>query len=266
MDPVSLTLLFLGFPLGKTRARKIAKPLSIFLVYFVAPLLGFWAGLSLKNEIVAALAPIATIPTFFLAYKSFVECPRKGGTGIVSAFGNTIFLGIPAILSINGSLEAAVTYSMVTTFIHYSLAALVSCKKGKAQIQPFTFAFILGLILSPYSSLLNNYSWTKWLGAELSKLGLLILGLSFELEYLKLDKDVLKVGIFKHLVLPLLTLPFVVVSGNRAILVESTMPPAFMNIALAYVYGYDVGLVTKSVITLTLMWVIAFVPLSVILR
>ncbi len=266
MDPVSIALLALGFPLGRTRARKAAKPLSVFLVYVVAPILGFWAGMSLRKEWVAAIAPTVEIPVFLIAYKSFNECPKKGGAAITSAFGNTIFLGIPAVLAFGGSLDAAVTYSMVTTFIHYTSAAIFSCKKGKAQIQPFTFAFILGILMSPYSNALQQYTWTKWVAAELSKLGLLILGLSFEFEHLKLDNEVMKVGLFKHVLLPLLTAPFLLIKFDKALIVESSMPPAFMNIALAYVYGFDVSLVTKSVITLTLIWIIIAVPLSFVIH
>jgi predicted permease len=262
LDPLSLTLLTLGFPLGRTPLKRVAKPLSAFLVYVVAPVLGFWAGLGLKGEFISALAPLAEVPILLIAYKSFESCPKRGGAAITSAFGNTIFLGIPAVLAVGGSLDSAVTYSMVTTFIHYTSASLISCKKGKVQFQPFTVTFILGVMLSPYSQALSSYAWTKYLAAELSKLGLLILGLSFKFEYLKLDKEVIKIGFFKHLALPTLTLPFVLLGGGKAVLVESTMPPAFMNIALAYVYGFDVSLVTKTVITLTLVWLIFFVPIS----
>ncbi|UXD22816.1 hypothetical protein IPA_08475 [Ignicoccus pacificus DSM 13166] len=262
LDPVSLLLLGLGFPLGRTRARRIAKPLSIFLVYFVEPILGFWAGVSLKREYAAALAPLVEIPVALLALKLFEDCPKKGGGAITSAFGNTIFLGIPAVLAINGNIDAAVTYAMVTTFIHFITASILSCKKGKAQFQPIAITFILGILLSPYSSLLKPFLWTKQLAANLAKLGLLILGLSFEFEHLKIDREVMKIGLLKHIALPMLTIPFTLLGGGKAIFVEASMPPAFMNIALAYVYGFDIKMVTKAVITLTLLWIVAFVPLS----
>ena len=268
MDPLSLALLVLGFPLGRTRIKKLTKPLSKFLVYVVAPVLGFWAGLNARSTVVAFSAVLPELAVFYLARKAFEGCEKKGGAAIVSAFGNTIFLGIPAVLSVGGSLDFAVAYAMLTTLIHYTLASLYSCKKdGFAfKVQPFTVAFFLGLVLSPFQSSLKGLLWTKEAAAEASKLGLLILGLAFEVEHLRLDSEVLKVGAFKHVLLPLLTLPFALLGGTKALLVESSMPPAFMNIALAYVYNYDVALVTKAVITLTLLWIPPFVLVSYLLH
>jgi predicted permease len=104
------------------------------------------------------------------------------------------------------------------------------------------------------------------MAAQLSKLGLLILGLSFEFEHLKLDSEVLKIGFLKHIALPVLTYPLAIVSAPKALLVESSMPPAFMNIALAYVYDYDAKLTTKAVITLTLLWIPAFLLVSFLVK
>lgn len=265
MDLISIALLIIGFPMGMTRLRKLAPPLSKFLVYVVAPILGFWAGLNLRGLWLAAIATLPELIVFYLSRLNVRKCEEKGAIGITSAFGNTIFLGIPVVMALNGSVDVAVVYAMVTTFLHYTLAGLHACKKGSLKIQPFAIAFILGVLLMPYKSLLMSLTWTKTIAAQLSKLGLLILGMSFEMKYLRISKKVLRIGFFKHLVLPLLTLPFIMLAGNikmaKSIVLESSMPPAFMNIALAYVYGYDVALVTQSVITLTLLWLIAFISL-----
>ncbi|ABU82272.1 Auxin Efflux Carrier [Ignicoccus hospitalis KIN4/I] len=268
LDAVSLALLLLGFPLGRTRAKALAPPLSKFLVYAVAPVLGFWAGTHLESEPLLPLALVAEVITFYLARKAFEGCEKKGAAGIVSAFGNTIFLGIPAVLAAGGSVSAAAAYAMLTTFVHYTLAALYSCKgRGKLfKLQPFTVTFLLGVLLGPFSQQLEGLRWTEALAAELSKLGLLILGLSFEFQYLRVDWEVLKVGAFKHLLLPALTLPVALLTEPKSIMLEASMPPAFMNIALAYAYGYDTKLVTKSVITLTLAWLPAFLSLAPLLR
>jgi predicted permease len=168
------------------------------------------------------------------------------------------------VLAVGGSVDAAVAYAMLTSLIHFTFASLYSCKGGSVafKIQPFTVTFFAGLALSPFARTLASILWTKHLAAQAAKLGLLILGLAFEPEHVKLDRDVLKVGLMKHLALPLFTLPFALMSHTKTLLVESSMPPAFMNIALAYVYDYDVALVTKSVITLTLLWIPPFVALS----
>ncbi len=262
LDPLSVALLILGFPLGRTRVKRYTTQLSKFLVYVVAPVLGFWAGLEIGKLWIAALATLPELAVFYLSRLTVEGCEKKGAIGITSAFGNTIFLGIPIVLSISGNVDAAVVYAMATTFIHYTLADVHACKKGKIKFQPFTVTFLIGILISGYKSLFMKYVWTKTLAAEMSKLGLLVLGLSFERQHLRLKKDVLRVGMFKHVLLPLLTLPFALlmseVSSMKSLISESSMPPAFMNIALAYVYGYDVDLVTASVITLTLLWLVAF--------
>ncbi len=259
VDPWSLALLALGFPLGATRFRRYSKQLSAFLVYAVAPLLGFWAGVELKARPFATLAPLTTLPiVLFVALLYRNDCERRGAIAITSAFGNTIFLGIPATLALGGSIDSALVYSMVTTFIHYTIAALMSCRKGKVRIQPFTVAFLLGLALSSYKHVLAPFEWTKQLGANLSKLGLLLLGLNFEREMVRVNREVLEIGLLKHFLLPSLTFPFFYFSKDITLLIESSMPPAFMNIALAMVYGYDVMLTTRAVVTLTVLWSVPF--------
>ncbi len=253
----------MGFPLGLTRLRRLAPYLSKFLVYVVAPILGFWAGLGIRRLWISVVATVPELVVFYLARSTAKGCDKKGAVGITSAFGNTIFLGIPVVIALSGNVDAAVVYAMVTTFIHYTLADLHACKKGSLKFQPFTLAFISGIILAPYKSMFISAEWTKGVAAQLSKLGLLILGMSFERKYMRLDREVFKIGFFKHVLLPILTLPLVFFLSSsekilKSILVESTMPPAFMNIALAYVYGYDVALVTQSVITLTLLWLSFF--------
>lgn len=262
MDLASIALIAIGFPIGMTRLRKLAPILSKFLVYVVAPVLGFWAGLNLRGLWLAAVATLPELLVFYLSRLTVKSCEEKGAIGITSAFGNTIFLGIPVVMALNGSVDVAVVYAMVTTFIHYTLADLHACKKGSLKFQPFTVAFILGIFFMPYRNLLVRFEWTKTIAAQLSKLGLLILGMSFEMKYLRVNKKVLQVGLFKHVLLPLFTLPFVIIASDakmaKSIVLESSMPPAFMNIALAYVYGYDTALVTQSVITLTLFWLTIF--------
>ncbi|NPA85762.1 MAG: hypothetical protein GXO07_07185 [Crenarchaeota archaeon] len=264
MDLLSLALLLLGFPLGRTRLRELAGPLSKFLIFVVEPVLGFWAGVNVRSTLVAFAAVLPEIPIFYAARALFRGCSKKGAAGITAAFGNTIFLGIPAVLAVGGNVDAAVAYAMMTTLIHFTFASLYSCKKGSAliKVQPFTVTFLLGLLLSPFSEELSFIVWTKELAAEASRLGLLILGLAFEAEHLKLDGEVLRIGLLKHGLLPLLTLPFALTEHTKALIVESSMPPAFMNIALAYVYEYDVSMTTKAVITLTLLWVPFFVLFS----
>ncbi|ALU12508.1 hypothetical protein EYM_04645 [Ignicoccus islandicus DSM 13165] len=265
VDVWSLALIALGFPLGATRFRKYSKHLSIFLVYIDAPILGFWAGVELKAQLHSVLAPSLALLVAFIPIVLFRDdCPKRGAFAITSAFGNTIFLGIPATLALGGSVDSALVYAMVTTFIHYTLAAIISCKEGKARIQPFTVTFLLGLLLSTSNISLESIEWTKRIGAELSKLGLLLLGLNFNREVVRLSKDVMLIGLLKHVALPLLTLPIFLMSKDLTLLIESSMPPAFMNIALAMVYGYDVTLTTQAVITLTVLWIFPFAILSVL--
>lgn len=225
---------------------------------------------------------VSSMMVMGLAYLigTILRLDRKttGAIMLVSAFGNTGFLGYPVTMAaFPGSGEAIATAVMCDQFAMalplYSVGVVVAAsfaaaKASRAQMfefmkAPLLPATIIAILLRPVHLPQPFVTSMTILGQATVPLAMLSLGLSLSRSSLKTATVPFTVG----LVLKMLALPAIVFLGLRlagidgvvrnVTVLESSMPAAIMTGVIAGRYGTNGAFVSAAIFLMTLISIVA---------
>jgi len=286
-------LLFAGYGIKKARILKAgdAEILNTVVLNLTLPAFIFLAIYGYHGNLTLQ---IAKVPIFGFATMLVVmviawligralRLDRRiiGGLIIVSAFGNTGFLGYPVVQAAfhqKGALVTAVMYDeLAMAFPLYTLGILLATTFSGEKISreymlkvfklPSMWAIPLALILRPYVLPGPIMHAIEYLSAGTIPLVMISLGLSLSTSSLKgYAVPVLVACVLKLGVLPLLThhvMGFVGVQGtmHQVTVLESAMPGAMMSAVIAGRFG-DCGKYTTSAIFTATLLSLVTIPLT----
>jgi len=199
-----------------------------------------------------------------------------GSTVLSATFQNSAFLPIPLAYSLYGNIVPVIIYAYTMILVHYITADILSSMKekhGKREILILSlkkigrnvviYAGIVGILFSYFNlneilpirlwSVLNVLSMIGiYLSAVIVGLGLPVIKSLNALAEL----PIMFIVFWRHIISPIIhfILGNIIVVDDlifKQLMLESIMPPATANAVLAYVYGFNVETVSKSIILST---------------
>ncbi len=286
-------LLFAGYGIKKARILKSgdAEILNTVVLYLTLPafifeaIYGYHGDLSLEIAKVPIFGFATMLVVMLLAWLigRALRLDRRiiGGLIIVSAFGNTGFLGYPVVQAAfhhKGALVTAVMYDeLAMAFPLYTLGILLATTFSGEKISaeymlkvfklPSMWAIPLALILRPYVLPEPIMRTIGYLSDGTIPLVMISLGLSLSASSLKgYAVPVLVACALKLGVLPLLTyhaMNLVGVQGtmHQVTVLESAMPGAMMSAVIAGRFGDCGKFANSAIFTATLLSLIT-IPLT----
>jgi len=288
-------LLFAGYGIKKVRIMKPddAEILNTVVLYLTLPafifqaIYGYRGQLSLEIAKVPVFGFIAMLGVMLLAWLigralRLDKC-IIGGLIVVSAFGNTGFLGFPVVQAAfrdKGALVTAVMYDeLAMAFPLYTLGlfvtALFSGEKLSREFMlrvfklPSMWAIPLALILRPHPLPHPLLDAIRYLSDGTIPVVMISLGLSLSASRIKgYAVPVLVACLLKMAVLPFLTHHTMALVGVRdtmhqVTVLESAMPPAMMSAVIAGRFGRCGGFATSAIFVATLLSLLT-IPLTLV--
>lgn len=289
-------LLFTGYAVKKVRLLKAgdAEILNTIVLYLTLPAFIFEAIYSYRGNL---SMEIARVPVFGFAAMCMVmliawligralRLDRRivGGLILVSAFGNTGFLGYPVVEAAfrsKGALVTAVMYDeLAMAFPLYTvgmaLAAFFSGEKISIEYMmkvfklPSMWAIPLGLVLRPFAIPEPLIQAVHYLSNGTIPLVMISLGLSLSASSLKgYTAPVFAACVLKLAVLPFITHLAMQWAGvgrtmYQVAVLESAMPAAMMSAVVASRFG-DCGEYATSAIFVGTVLSLFTIPLTLVL-
>lgn len=247
-------------------SQEHSKVLVNYVLYFALPIMSFKAahGLGFSKEVayIGLGAWIVILLSLLSSYLigSFLKLDKMNLKSfmIISAFGNTAFLGYPYSFSYYGEegLKYAIIYDNAGSFLAvFSVGFLII--SGKLNLRsiilfpPFS-GLLIGFFLRDYPIPMSIQKFIDFSTASLLPVILFSLGISLDFSYIKKDKRLLIIAIFiKMFLSPLFALivfkafPIDPIAYKVSIL-ESAMPPMITASILLLKYGLNHNLAFVS--------------------
>ncbi len=289
-------LLFTGYAIKKARILKAdnAELLNTIVLYLMLPAFIFEAIYSYRGDLSISIAkvPVFGFVTMLIVMAGayligrVLKLDRRiiGGMILVSAFGNTGFLGFPVVEAAfrsKGALVTAVMYDeLAMAFPLYTVGLVVATVFSGEKISreymmrvfklPSMWAIPLALILRPFALPEPIVQAVHYLSNGTIPLVMISLGLSLSASSLKgYAVPVLVACVLKLAVLPFLTwhtMSMVEVFGtmHQVAVVESAMPAAMMSGVIAGRFG-DCGEYATSAIFVGTLLGLVTIPVTLMI-
>ncbi len=282
-----LVLIGVGFAAGKFRIleKEDTKVISNIIFYITTPALvlynlstSFEKEQLLEGAVIPFGAAVLTI-LFSLVAKAAgkaVAIPKEkaGLFRAVSTFSNTVFLGLPIIVSIYGP-EATfyvILYDLGATLVLWVLGVLLI--SGETELKPketikavLNFplvCFIIGLAVVLLSLPVPGFIMrtARDLGTMTTPLAMVFIGLTLSgasLGSYRSDTSLIAISILKLLVMPMIALAclwFLPLSplAKKIMVLEAAMPVMITTAIVAKKYDKDYEYVTRAVVITTLLF------------
>lgn len=294
-------VLFYGFiVLGYLIARLsgkgqlVNKHLNFILINILVPILIFYVLLT------SAPSSVLEIPAYLLIAviihllgpvlislrlrKSEIRTQTRGSLYICSTFNNSIFVPLPLVLMFIGpaGVPFVILFTLTQMILYVTVGSVMGATfsekdagwkkiaKDSFLFPPFLAALLALVLLATGISLPEMVSSVLSFNSPLTTyLALLSVGLGVGIRFSLADiRTALNVIAARQFIIPLITLPILLVSGLsqipfQVLLLESMMPPAILTVV--YAAGFDLDVETASttvtVGTLLLLPLIPFLPL-----
>jgi len=264
--------------------EKISPKLSKIVFTFFLPIIIFnsLAKSKFSTEYVSVMLIVVMYISLSLPLVIYVaKHMAKDDMGLVSStvlsatFQNSAFLPIPLAYSLYGNIVPVVIYAYTIILMHYTVADILSSMKEKHEKNIMVlslkkisrniiiYAGILGIIFS-YFNLNKIFPQELWsVLSVLSTIGIylsvIIVGLGLPIIKnlnMLVKTPIIFIILWRHAVSPLMhfILGSILVKDElifKQLMLEAIMPPATANTVLAYVYGFNVETVSKSIILST---------------
>ncbi len=289
-------LLFTGYGMKKGRILKPgdAELLNTIVLYLTLPAFIFEAIYSYRGDLSISIAKVPVfgfatmcvvmLIAYFVGRALRLDRRILGGLIIVSAFGNTGFLGYPVVEAAfrdKGALVTAVMYDeLAMAFPLYTVGLVLATVFSGERISreymmkvfklPSMWAIPLALILRPFALPEPIVQAVHYLSNGTIPLVTISLGLSLSATTLKgYAVPVLAACALKLAVLPVVTyyaMHWVGVSGtmHQVTVLESAMPAAMMSGVIASRFG-DCGEYATSAIFAGAVLGIVTIPLTLVI-
>jgi predicted permease len=294
-------ILFYGFILfGYLIARFsgkgqiVSKHLNSFLINLLVPLLIVYVLLTsspsslIEIPIYLLLALLIHILGPILLFVRFrrdgIEFKTRGSLYICSTFNNALFVPLPLVLMFYGQpgVPFVILFSLTQMILFVTLGSFMGARFSEKDagwnkvardallFPPFLAALISFLLLGLGIGLPDTVSSVLSYNSSLTTyLALLSVGLGIGIRFSLADiRTALNVVAIRQFLIPLITLPLILLSGlsqiaSQVLLLESLMPPAVL--AAVYASGFDLDVeiasTTVTVGTLLLLPLIPILPL-----
>lgn len=254
----------------------ITLPALIFMAIYRAELSFALGEMMLFSVLVAGLCMLLAAA---LGKLLKMPGPVYGGFMLVSALGNTAFLGYPLTIGLYGSqnLVRSVLYDFGTILLLFSIGVVIAERLGAGAAQrnmvrefllfPSILAVAIGLVFHFVPLPLFLTQSLDYLGA--ATVPLIMLTIGFKLEFRDVRQypvPLLLVILIKLIVSPLIALAIAASAGVSATVLgitvlEASMPPAMLTLAVCLKYELDsefvsvaiVGSVVASLVTVPLL-------------
>jgi predicted permease len=294
-------VLFYGFILfgyliarSSGKGQVVSKHLNSFLINLLVPLLIIYVLLTsspsslVEIPIYLLLALLIHILGPILLFVRFrrdgIEFKTRGSLYICSTFNNALFVPLPLVLMLYGQpgVPFVILFSLTQMILFVTLGSFMGARFSEKDagwnkvardalfFPPFLAAlisfFLLGLGISLPDTVSSVLSYNSSLTTYLA---LLSVGLGIGIRFSLADiRTALNVVAIRQFLIPLITLPLILLSGlsqiaSQVLLLESLMPPAVL--AVVYASGFDLDVeiasTTVTVGTLLLLPLIPILPL-----
>ncbi|MHA2026667.1 MAG: AEC family transporter [Candidatus Thorarchaeota archaeon] len=293
--------LFYGFILfGYVVARLsgkgsvVNKHLNSLLINILVPLLIFYVLLTSTPSslveipvyllITVTIHILGPVLIFLRLRGSEMKTQTKGSLYICSTFNNAIFIPLPLVLMFLGpaGVPFVVLFSLTQMILYATVGSVMGASFSEkdagwkkiardAFLFPPFLAAILALIFLAAGIGLPSIVTTvlSYNSALTTYLALLSVGLGVGIRFSLADIHIaLNVIVSRQLIIPLITLPILIISGLsqipfQVLLLESLMPPAILAVAYTSGFGLDVetASTTVTVGTILLLPMIPLFPL-----
>ncbi len=275
------TPLAISFLYGKVRKppEVVSQELSKILLYFFLPALLFSSSYTkavregiltfIPLTILSATIVLTLLPISWLIFNKEVEMV------MTSIYPNAGYLPIPVAISLWGGEAVAYVgfYILGSNAMSNIIIPLLSSgkkiRKGLKRLVTFPplYAISLALLLASLHVIIpSEIISVLWnLGSVAPTLALIVLGL--DASYMaNLDRDGIKVYIFRQILSPLLTLLCVNIFGISGIslkvaILEAPTSSAVTNVIISREFGLNSKKVANIVVTTTILTTIITIPL-----
>jgi len=272
---------------GRGFARVVSRAITLLLLYFSLPILTWYTvGIALPrfsklvDVVVAGFTYMAVALVVVTLLASFVgrrlgwSCRVETAATLASVFQNALFLPLPIMLLLGGTVEPVVAYGIsFNTFVGVAVPLVasrcgVASKSGVSRFlrvlltfPPF-YGLLAGLATMPVSWQLyavGGYAVTllKIVASEVTILSFYLVGASIALAWPpRIDSAVGFITVWRLAVSPIIHVGIAMLLGLDGlllvcVLVESFMPPATMNLVFSEYYRLETSVVASSIAFIT---------------
>jgi len=282
-----IVLIGVGFAAGKFRVlqKEDTKVISNLIFYITTPALvlynlstSFEKEQLLEGAVIPFGAAVLTILFSFVAKAAgkalAIPVEKAGLFRAASTFSNTIFLGLPIIVSVFGpeSTFYVVLYDLGGTMVLWVLGVLMI--SGETELKPketvkavlnfplICFIIGLGIVLLSLPVPAFIMRTAQDLGTMTTPLAMVFIGLTLSgasLRAYRSDRSLIAVSILKLLVMPMIALTclyFLPLSPlvKKIMVLEAAMPVMITTAIVAKKYEKDYEYVTQAVVMTTLLF------------
>lgn len=276
-----LVLLGLGKVLG--------NPLSRIIFNFLFPIVIF--NSFIRATFTPNMASIVLVVAIYILGSLIVvngivkhmklDAKSRISTVISAVFQNSAFLPMPIAYSLYNYILPLVVYTYALILIYYPEIEILNAYVNKDKSKNWIKIAILNILKNPIiisgiAGILVNISNIVFFMPEyalsalntLSTIGIylsaVIVGLGLpriENYRLLIDKAVLLVILWRQIVSPIIHMVLALIIVQESVMIKqlllvSIMPPATVNTVVAYIYGFNINIVSRSTLISTLLSIV----------
>lgn len=288
-------LIIVGYLFAKLtgRGKVVNKYLTALLVNLLIPILFIYTLLTAAPEsilqipVIVALSLLVHLLGPLLMYlrlwRSNIDDSTKGVYYICVTFSNALFIPLPLVLMFIGSagLPIVIVFSLTQMILLATLGSFLGAIYGSKtsdrlrivkealMFPPFLAAIIALALFAAQVQLTGTFAFAlSFTGPLTTYLALISVGISVGVRFSLVDvRAALEVVSIRQILVPLLTIPVILLSGlshvpTVIIILEALMPPAVLTVVYAASFELDTekAATIVTVGTLFLLPVIPVIP------
>ncbi|MDH4212952.1 MAG: AEC family transporter [Candidatus Odinarchaeota archaeon] len=290
-------LIVLGYVIAKVsgRGKVINKHLTFILIYLLIPLLFIYTLLTASPDtlldipLIVALVLLVLLlgPAFMYIrlWKRDIDDSTKGVFYLCVTFNNALFIPLPLVLMFIGSagIPIIIIFSLTQMILLATLGSFMGAIYGSKTSQlsriakdaltfpPFIAAIIALVLFTAQVRLTGDLaSVFSFAGPLTTYLALISVGVSIGVRFSLIDiRAALEVVGIRQLLVPLITIPIIILSGlshvtTSIIILEALMPPAVLTVVYATSFELDAEK-AATIVTVGTLFLLPIIPFVSIL-